>query len=687
LLLAFVLGTFFVAPFRVFEGTNVFLAWRGKAPLSTNWIELESVIVQPPTYLREPAELVEFGVSAATAKGGTLTIRGLPRFTGRMLIITDGEREVPFVSDGQGGLLARYSVEKSAELRIAARFGSVLVQQNPSLSLRVIVDEPPEVDLAQAPSRLDIARLTEVPLHYQVRDDHGIVFIELVLRSGAQKERRKLIQLGRETRRYEGTYLLKVDDSFIEHSADSVEVRIAARDGNGVDGPAETLSKELILDKPTVGAVQLERITALRGLRSVLVDWYDAVRRRQTLDQSTNDYVTQVLSAKKRYFSLLGSGGPRATYVRSFVRAQTDKLTYQRVQGRKGEELLTDATLAIDALLEVISKGDAEQVARQLGLIVEDIENGAKDYLSSERRALAEERVKNALERFRLGAETITQLGVLGADLGTIALAGATRMTRLVERQDYRNVERAASFLAERMRRPVPSFVGATHPSVESGTSRVAAFDSEQRGIPSSEADTHFERIAYELRELAEEHAVVCDGVRQLVERFEQSIGVDRELRERASRKMSGELREFASKEREFAERTRAIAIREAKADTVLPVDVRTDLGDAARLMKEAALELDSARGASAIERQSQAQRLLERSGLGEQVSGSSDESGTDARSAKTRRPFGSEGTVAVTSDAEARERFRRRVLDGLGKELPSDEANKVHRYAEGLLR
>ena len=792
-LVALTLGGIAFDPFRVVEGTNVLLAYRGKAPLTTTWLQLDPIAVQSPAYLHEPAEWIEFGGSASIAKGSVLTIRGTSLVTGRNLLLTDGQREIPFVSDGQGGLLARYSLDQSVGLAIASRFGSVLVFQKPTLLLRAVADEPPEVELQGAPMRIDIAQLSEVPLRYTVRDDHGVSVVELVLRSGAQQEQRKLIQLASETHRYEGAHVLKTDDPFILQGTGTVEVQILARDNNGVDGSKATTSQSFWLDKPSVGAPQVEQLTALKELRSALVDWFDLVTRGAAAKTCKTHYEERVLVAQGRYLGLLGTGGQRSHFVRSFVRAQLDKLLPKRVVGPKGEQLLVEATLAVDALLEALSQRDAEQVSRQLARIAEEIEVGAKELQFPERREQAIKHVFTACDRLRLGSEMLTHLGTLGADLGQIALAGVTRISRVAQHQDYKNVERAASFLAERLNRPVPSFVGGIRPSVESGARRSTASGGSSDSVRPSEADTRFERVVSELGQLAEEHATASETVRQLVDQYEQALGNDEtlpeadkratelrrivsslpnvggepgsprasaalakelthgaaeslsrhhlgaaleslkqaddalseaeratkvlgvgeaqetgayrqirgeltlqyqwietqldEMRKRVSRKSLEAFREVAQKERDLSERAQTIAARETKDDAVLPEDYRSDLEQAARLMKEAALALDSAKGQSALERQHRAQQLLERAELGGQEDGSADPQGKEVRGAQARREPGATGTVAVTSDSEARERFRRRVLEGLAKDLPPEGSVKVRRYAEGLLR
>jgi hypothetical protein len=158
-------------------------------------------------------------------------------------------------------------------------------------------------------------------------------------------------------------------------------------------------------------------------------------------------------------------------------------------------------------------------------------------------------------------------------------------------------------------------------------------------------------------------------------------------LRQRVRRQSADAFRELAAKEGDLAERAQTIASRETKNDAVLPEDYREDLAQAAKLMNEAKRALEGAKGPQALDRQQRAQQLLERSELSENDGESKPSEPTKVAEGSGRPKSGGEGAVAVTSDHEAREQFRRRVLEGLGKDLPPETAVKVRRYVEGLLR
>ena len=112
---------------------------------------------------------------------------------------------------------------------------------------------------------------------------------------------------------------------------------------------------------------------------------------------------------------------------------------------------------------------------------------------------------------------------------------------------------------------------------------------------------------------------------------------------------------------------------------------VNLDLAKARDAMKSAADELRGGRGERGLERQRQAQRLLEQ--------GSSERT-TDDSSGREPKDSGRHGdrgmqTQAPVPGADEQHRaleFRRRVLEGLGQERGGRLEPAIRRYAEGLL-
>ena len=114
---------------RVVEGLDVLLARKGRAPLPLAWIDFMKVTAEPPAYLKLPERSVLPGLESRHPEGTLLSVRGVPRRDGRRLVLTDGVLEVPFVSDGSGGVVARWTVTTTSALSVAARFGKVLIHE------------------------------------------------------------------------------------------------------------------------------------------------------------------------------------------------------------------------------------------------------------------------------------------------------------------------------------------------------------------------------------------------------------------------------------------------------------------------------------------------------------------------------------------------------------------------------
>ncbi|MEI9953317.1 MAG: hypothetical protein WDO74_31170 [Pseudomonadota bacterium] len=112
--------------------------------------------MQPPAYLHLQDRAIFPGLGSAEARGSAVTVHGVPLADGRHLVLTDGQREVPFVADGSGGVVARYVLRENAELRIAARFGKVLIREAEGVVLEAVPDAVPSVELEGAPERIEL---------------------------------------------------------------------------------------------------------------------------------------------------------------------------------------------------------------------------------------------------------------------------------------------------------------------------------------------------------------------------------------------------------------------------------------------------------------------------------------------------------------------------------------------------
>ena len=127
-------------------------------------------------------------------------------------------------------MVARHTVEHNTELRIAARFGDVLVRESAPILLRAIPDEAPVVKLEGGARRIELESLERLELRYSVNDDHGLRQIDLVLRSGGREDRRVLEKIDGQTRSEQGAQALGSDDAFIRRMFLPIEVTIEAKE-------------------------------------------------------------------------------------------------------------------------------------------------------------------------------------------------------------------------------------------------------------------------------------------------------------------------------------------------------------------------------------------------------------------------------------------------------------------------
>src|SRR5688572_3614521 len=86
---------------ELLEGFDVLLAQNARAPVPMLWTERLKITAQPPAYLRVPSRRLLTGATSMLPKGTSLTLRARPLYEGRTLVVSDGAKEVPFVSDGE----------------------------------------------------------------------------------------------------------------------------------------------------------------------------------------------------------------------------------------------------------------------------------------------------------------------------------------------------------------------------------------------------------------------------------------------------------------------------------------------------------------------------------------------------------------------------------------------------------
>ncbi|MBE7482422.1 MAG: DUF4175 domain-containing protein [Polyangiaceae bacterium] len=536
--LAAVVVSFAVGPMRVVEGLDVLFAWKGRAPLPLAWLDYMRVSAEPPAYLKLPERSVLPGLASRHPEGTLLSVRGVPRRDGRRLVLTDGVSEVPFVSDGAGGVVARWTLERTGELHVAARFGGVLIHELETIPVTLISDEVPEVSLAGAPKTLELKGVESLPLAYEASDDHGLRQVDVVLRAGEREDRRVIARLDGQSTFERGSHVLSPRDPFLRRMYLPIQVTVEARDNDPVRGPKWGQSPAITLIPPVVGEPEALRYSALAKARGELIDFLawqlgrESGKDLEPLSKDERERARRVADAVLGAVDKSHGGLGFPPGLRAFVAGQMRVLERPSRPGESRIRRSEDVTLAVDSVLRVLGSKDAQSVAKRLADVVEEIANGAKQARETEKKSVGLARLDSALGASEAGAKRLIELGFLGRDLGSVAVADLGRVQRARKADDLTHAELAARHLAARLRRPNPSFGSAQRGGVESGAPSQNGGSS---GEP-SDANDRFDELAAELEKLAADHADEIGKVERALSEAEASVDLE-SIREEAKQR------------------------------------------------------------------------------------------------------------------------------------------------------
>lgn len=531
---------------ELLEGFDVLLAQNARAPVPMLWTERLKITALPPAYLRVPPRRLLTGATSMLPKGTSLTLRARPLYEGRTLVVSDGVKEIPFVSDGEGGVVAHYDVADDAQLVVAARFGEVLITEPDLLHLIALDDEAPTVVLEDAPKSFKLSELERLELRWKAADDHGLTQVDLVLRSGTREERRTLGSYDDETSHLQGGHVLLPTDPFLRSLYLPASVSIEAKDNDPVGGSKWGRSQAFEIVPTAVGEPDAARYLALTRARDRFVD---ALALLETPELGPGDdarYAARMSEAVSGFEAAVNAsyGSLRVPAgLRSFALGRLRVLAARKgaplglaasAESRASRTALGEMILAVDGALASLSTRDAQRVAKLLADVAEEAMVGAAHARSVEGGQMGIERLDRALFALRAGAEQLTQLGALGNDLGSVALADLGRVQRARDGRDFFHAELAARHLADRLRRPTPSFGSSGPGAVEAGGGGGTSEPS--HGGEPSEAERAFDQLARQIAELAREHARGVENVDQALSDARAS-SVDEALRDEAERR------------------------------------------------------------------------------------------------------------------------------------------------------
>ena len=525
-----VIGVAAFDPIRIVEGVDVMIARGRVAPLPLLYLDEVDVVATPPPYMRLPTRSLANFDTTEQPRGTVLAVRGKPQKAGRSLVLTDGIKSVDFVDDGNGMVVARWTLGESANLRIAARFGMVDIVQRDELAVESIPDLAPVVTLTGAPKTVRLVSVPNVALEYEATDDHGLREIALVLRSGPNEDRRTLSKPAK-TKTERGAHLLSTEEAFFRNSFVPVEITIEARDDDGVLGPKWGTSPAIIVLPPLVGEPEAMRYSALLRARNALVDLLaPRVTAKVETDAAAKALVKTEVEAQKaalkivedvlagNYGGVTIRGRQRRTIAGQLKRLRDGFAAYEKAPTKKTYESLVttteDVVLRVDGTIRALGNNDARAVSKRLALVADECALAAGVVLSG---GDAVDRGKNRLEAaltvLRGGGGELAKLGSLGADLGDIARAGANRIVRGRDADRFAEAKLAAEDLAARLRLPIASVSGGGTPGVESGGGEGGEVEEDAEG------DGEAEMGGDELDELVKRHQQELDKLEQALEK------------------------------------------------------------------------------------------------------------------------------------------------------------------------
>ncbi|HVU04025.1 MAG TPA: DUF4175 domain-containing protein [Polyangiaceae bacterium] len=505
-----------VGPQHVVEGLDVLAARHGRAPVPMSWLGYPRLSAQPPAYTRESERSIALGTSVEVPKGTLIVFRGVPLSKGRELCLTDGKREEPFSNDGAGGLVSRWTVTSNVSLRVAARFGDVRIDDEESVEVSSLPDASPRVRVQGAPKTVSLAQVDRIDVQWTAEDDHGLREVDLVLRSGAREDRRVLSRFDGESRVEHGGRVVSARDAFLRRAFLPVTLVVEAKDNDPLDGPKWSRSEPIVIEPPDVGEPEALRIAALRGIRDDLVELLagrmqhvDDERARQASDRAL---LSALATRAGERLSGTYSGLSVPPGVVAFFDGQLERL--RRGKDAESARVAEEALLSVDAAIGAAGAHDSQDVAKRLGDVAEEAASAARAAREKEGNSEAVARLDAALVAIERGSGHLEELGALGQDVGSVARGDAGRIRHAERAKDYFHAELAALHLAERLRRPVPSFGATTGGGGHGGGVEAGHGKGSGGNLPSpSNANEEWKRAEDAVSELSEEHQGALRGV------------------------------------------------------------------------------------------------------------------------------------------------------------------------------
>ena len=564
---ALALGAVIVEPMRVVEGLDVLCAQSNRAPVAIEYLDVADMVAKPPAYLHQHTTFMAPFDSTSLPRGTTITVRGRPTIENRDLVLTDGVNEVPFAFDGVGGVVARWELGDSVDLRVAAKFGPVRILQDDVQHVTSIPDMAPKVIVEGAPKTIRMLEEPEVLISYEASDDHGLREVDLVYRAGTREVRKVLSRPQGDPLTDRGSQrIVFATESFWQRNFVPVEVTVEAKDNDPIAGPNWGKSAAILVMPPEVGEAEALRYEALVRMRDALTDLLahrleeGAPAGKQSVEHVRKEREWQEAATKAIEAALGESYGglrfPRRAV--SLTKGQLRRLA-KALEEEKDKpsatthEALVEETeavlLAVDAAVLALASKDAAKVAKRLSEVAEEAAESAATADGRRRGDAAGgiTRLDAAITVLGGGGKQLVRLGALGADLGEIVQNGLRRIDRARQAKSLLHAELAARDLAARLKNPTPSSMGGSGSRLGDGEAGSGSSAGEGQGNgDSSQADDAAEAGAKALDELIQEHA---NEVSEVDRALEQAFAQDElDSMKSEAKKHAEAIRDAASK-------------------------------------------------------------------------------------------------------------------------------------------
>jgi hypothetical protein len=143
-----------------------------------------------------------------------------------------------------GRVRGRFVVGAGGAFSLSLGTESLMVE-GPERHLEVEMDFPPSIRLLRPVGEIEVAEDGEIVLELEIEDDHGLRYIDLILRSGSnQKIRKTIIKLADRVKRLNTKYRWSPESVRLGDEAD-VQLELEAYDNDTILGPKSSHSDPL----------------------------------------------------------------------------------------------------------------------------------------------------------------------------------------------------------------------------------------------------------------------------------------------------------------------------------------------------------------------------------------------------------------------------------------------------------